>query len=169
MNEFLDKILHLKYWEVMTDIHGALAMLSLILFGAVIVLLLSLDGFNKSVAWLKRTMLGLFVTLTTLNIMGLFVYRPYRAKTPTSPRSILLESEDTAWLHRIIFEHKEFLALVPMILILTATLIVFKEGKILEDNRQLRRVVLFSVIAALVFVLVVAGEAVLVTKAAPLR
>lgn len=169
MNEFIDKIFHLTYWEIMTDIHGGLAMLSLILFGAVIVLLLSINGFDKAVSWLKRTMLGLFITLTSLNLMGLFVYRPYRAKVPTSPRTILLGSEDTAWLHQIIFEHKEFLALVPMIIIMTATIIVLKDGKSFRSNPLLKRAVLFAVVTALIFVLVVAAEAVLVTKAAPIK
>jgi len=67
-----------------------------------------------------------------------------------------------------VFEHKEFLALVPVVLILVATIIVFKQNKSFKNSTGLRKIVLFAVLTALFYVLVVAAEAVLVTKAAPL-
>lgn len=168
MGEFFEKILNLNYWEVMSDLHGGLAMISLILFGAVIILLKSVDKFARAAAWLKTGLLGLLVSLSALDFMGLFIYRAYRDAAPTSPRSILKSSDDTAWLHSTVFEHKEFLALVPVVLIAVATIIVFKEGRSFKDNTRLRKIVIFAVLTALFYVLVVAAEAVLVTKAAPL-
>lgn len=168
MGEFFEKILDLNYWEIMSDLHGGLAMASLVFFGAVIMLLISVDKFARATAWLKTGLLGLLASLATLDFLGLFIYRAYRDAGPTSPRSILKSSDDTAWLHSTVFEHKEFLALVPVVLILVATLIVFKQGGSFKNNIKLRKIVLFAVLAALFYVLVVAAEAVLVTKAAPL-
>ena len=168
MGEFFENILNLSYWEIMSDLHGGLAMMSLVLFGAVIILLKSVDKFARATVWLKNSLLGLLASLATLDFMGLFIYRAYRDAGPTSPRSILKSSEDTAWLHSTVFEHKEFLALVPVVLILVATIIVFKQNKSFKNSARLRKIVLFAVLTALFYVLVVAAEAVLVTKAAPL-
>lgn len=169
LQEFFDGVIGLSKWEVWADIHGGVAMMALTLFGVALTLYFSYGKFSAAARWLKNTLLALFVSLGVLNFLGLFIYVPYRAKSVTSPRSILLASENTAWLHEIMFEHKEFLAFAPMILILTAYLVVKSQGKGLKDSSYMRRAVLFSIIAALVFVLVVASEAVLITKVAPLR
>jgi len=169
MREFIDRVSSLSFFEIMTDIHGGLAMFSLILFGAVIISLLSLGKFPQAVRWLKISIILLVTDILLLNSWGLFVYRPYRAPVPDSPRSILKSSDATSWLHTILFEHKEFLAFVPMVLLIVATVIVVKEGGQLAKKPLLKKVVLFSVILSLIYVLVVAAEAVLVTKAVPLR
>jgi len=169
MEEFFEKIFTLTYWDVMTDLHGALSMLSLILFGLAIAWLISLDKFAKATTWLKYTMVALFTTVALLDFMGLFIYRPYRTQAVPSPRTFLKSSTDTSWLHTIIFEQKEHLAFVPLIVLLAAMMVVLTQGSALKTKSHLRRLVWFAVIASLVMVLVVAAEAVLVTKAAPLR
>jgi hypothetical protein len=167
--EFFEKVFTLGYWEVMSDIHGGLSMLSLVLFGASFALYFSLDKFSQAIKWLQRTVLLLLADIAVLDVMGLFIYRPYRAPVADSPRSILKSSEATAWLHSTVFEHKEFLAFAPLVIMAVAAVIIFTQGKQLRNNPVLKRVVLFSIISALVMVLVVATEAVLVTKTAPLR
>jgi len=167
--EFMDKVFSLSYFEVMTDIHGGLAMLAMILFGAVIVLLLALDKFTQATAWLKSSLIVLTADILLLNSFGLYVYRPYRAPVPDSPRSLLKASEENSWLHTIVFEHKEFLAFVPMVLMIVATVIVLKEGDRLKKNPRMKKVLMFTIVLSLIYILVVATEAVLVTKVAPLK
>lgn len=169
LSEFLDKIFSLTYWEVVGNLHGMLAMLVLILFGAAIALFVALDKFAGAIAWFKRITVWLFAAVAALDAMGLFIYRAYRAKVPDSPRSILKSSPETDWLHSIVFEHKEFLAFVPLVILLTVAIIARKEGEQLLGKPLLRKVVLFSLIISLIYVLIVAAEAVLVTKAAPLK
>lgn len=169
MEEFFDKIFTLTYWDIMSDIHGGLSMLSLILFGLVIAWLVSLDKFAKATTWLKYSMVALFTTVVLLDFMGLFIYRPYRTQAVPSPRTFLKSSEETSWLHTIIFEQKEHLAFAPLIILLAAMLVVLTQGSALKSKPHLRRMVWFAVIASLVMVLVVAAEAVLVTKVAPLK
>jgi len=167
--EFIDNVLSLSYFEVMTDIHGGLAMLAMILFGGVIVLLLALDKFAQAYTWLKYSIIVLTADILILNSFGLYVYRPYRAPVPDSPRSLLKASESTSWLHTIVFEHKEFLAFAPMAIMMVATIIVLKEGEKLKKNPLMRKALMFAVVTSLIYILVVATEAVLVTKAQPLR
>ena len=166
MKEFLDKVFSLSVWEVLSDVHGGLAMLSLILFGAAFVLVTK-QQIKRSTRWLKFVLLGLWVDLILLDAFGLYIYVPYRAKG--GPRTALLASEETSWLHKLIFEHKEFLAFAPPALLLVATVLVWRYKGALGEQTLLRRTVLASLVLALVFVLVVATEAVLVTKAAPLQ
>ena len=167
MSGFLQNIASLSKWEIWGDLHGTVAMLSLILFGAALALYFTLGKFPRAADWLRSTLLVLFVDLAVLDILGLFIYVPYRAQG--GPRSFLLSSETTAWLHKIIFEHKEFLAFAPPILILVAAVVAFLKRQELSTDTTAKRTILFSLISALIIVLVVAAEAVLVTKSAPLK
>ncbi len=168
MSEFLDKLFSLRYWEVMSDLHGFFSMLAMVLFGASIVLLFSLDKFDKAIKWLKTTVIGLLTTVALLESSGLFIYRPYRTKAVPSPRTLLKSSPDTKWLHSYVFEHKEHLAYAPLLIIITALVLLYTQGDTLKKKPKLKKVLIFSLVAALVYLLVVAAEAVLVTKAAPL-
>src|SRR3989337_3579086 len=167
MVEFLTRISELPFWSKFANLHGLLGMISLILFGGAICLYFLTDRVKSSVSWLRKVLLILFLDLVFLDLAGLLVYIPYRATG--GPRDTLLSFPDTAWLHKIVFEHKEFLAFAPPILIFCALFIVFKLGSSFSDsdkNRFLRYATLAAIIFSLLFVLMVAGEAVLVTKAA---
>ena len=167
--EFIDRISSLSFFEVWASIHGSLAMLALALFGGAITLSYSLDKFARAYQWLRNTLYWLAGTVVALDALGLFIYRPYRESVPDSPRSILKASEETSWLHGVVFEHKEMLAFAPMVMLITALMIVIYEGKSLKNNPVMKNAVRYLLITSLVFVLVVAAEAVLVTKAAPLK
>ena len=165
--EVFSNLLAFSFWEKFANVHGMLAMFSLILFGAGIILYFASRKNDGFIGWLKTSLMLLFANLVLLDIFGLTVYIPYRAEG--GPRSLLKASESTAWLHSDIFEHKEFLAFAPMILILVAFIVVSILGKNFNSDRvsTLRKSVIFSLIAALIFVLIVAAEGVIVTKAAP--
>lgn len=165
--EFLIQILAIPFWSKVANFHGFLAMISLFLFGISFILYFLIKN-NTLISWLKNSLFLLFLDLIFLDIAGLSVYVPYRATG--GPRSLLLSSPETAWLHQIVFEHKEFLAFAPPILIFTAFAVVRALGKDLGDkeNVWLRRAVLGSIIMALLIVLTVAWEAVLVVKVAPI-
>lgn len=167
MAEFLIKVFQIPFWSKFADFHGFLAMTSLILFGAALVLYFLYNRHTDILKWLKTVSLLLFINILTLEIAGMAIYVPYRAEG--GPRSILKSSEELAWLHNTVFEHKEFLAFAPLVLTLTAFLIIRKLGDNFGENRYLwlRKSVLVSFLLALIFVLIIAAEAVLVTKAAP--
>lgn len=169
MEELFTGLLSLSYWDLVVDVHGLLAMSLLILFGATLGLYFALDKFAQAVHWLRYTLYALVINLVAVDSMGLYVYGAYRAEG--GPRTLLKASPDTSWLHTILFEHKEMLAYAPWLLILTALVIVtvLQDRLRAPEHRALRFVVLFSIVLSLVYVLTIAGEAVLVTKAAPLR
>lgn len=168
MTEFLSGFIEIPFWSKFADLHGMLGMLSLILLGAALVLYFFSEKVKTAVGWLKTILLLLFFDILLLDIFGLIVYIPYRAKG--GAKFDLVGSETTAWLHEIVFEHKEFLAFAPLIMTIVAFFIVHK----LEDSfmnkekyKWLRLAVLVSLVFSLIFVLTVAAEAVLVTKTAP--
>jgi|SRR3989344_2816366 len=165
--EVFSKLLAFSFWEKFANMHGMLAMFSLILFGAGIILYFVARKSESFIGWLKTALILLFINITLLEIAGLTVYIPYRA--PGGPRSILKASEETAWFHTTIFEHKEFLAFAPMLLILVAFIVVSILGKNFNNEKvsTLRKSVIFSLVLALIFVLIVAAEGVIVTKVAP--
>lgn len=168
MAEFLIKVFQIPFWSKFADFHGFLAMTSLVLFGAVLILYFLYSRHTDIIKWLKTVSLFLFINILILEIAGMAVYVPYRIEG--GPRTILKSSEELAWLHNTIFEHKEFLAFAPLVLTLTAFLIISKLGDNFPENRclWLRKSVLVSFLLALAFVLIIAAEAVLVTKAAPI-
>lgn len=169
MSELINGLQRISSISQLANFHGTLAMLSLILFGAAIVLYFFTTRLQPSISWLKSILTVLFIDLTLLDIAGLITYIPYRGVGGS--KSVLIASENTAWLHNVIFEHKEFLAFAPPLLIFSAMFIVFKLGNSFGDNNKvhyLRLAVISSILLSLLFVLVVAGEAVLVTKAAPI-
>jgi cytochrome bd-type quinol oxidase subunit 1 len=73
-------------------------------------------------------------TLTFLTIVfGNWIYIPYRAKTPDSPRSYFLEHMPEV--HSVFFEFKEFTALFTLPLSVAAAFILWRYGRhILERN-----------------------------------
>lgn len=167
--EVFGQLLDLPFWSKFADVHGFLAMLSLVLFGAGVVLYFASKKNIEFVSWLKTTLILLFADLVLLDIFGLTVYIPYR--TEGGPRTILKASEATAWLHGVVFEHKEFLAFAPVLIILVAFAVTRILGKDFNNDNValLRRSVIFSLIIALIFVLLVAAEGVIVTKVAPVE
>ena len=169
MEELLKGLLSLSYWDLSADIHGLLAMLLLILFGLALGLYFALDKFAQAVHWLRFALYALVVNLVAVDVIGLYIYGAYRAEG--GPRTLLRVSPDTSWLHTIVFEHKEMLAYAPWLLILAALVIVavLQDRLRAPEHRALRFIVLFCIVLSLAYVLTIAGEAVLVTKAAPLR
>lgn len=168
MTELLNGIIEIPFWSKFADFHGMIGMLSLILLGASLAFYFLSDKAKTAIGWLKTTLLLLFIDILLLDILGLIVYIPYRAKG--GAKFDLVGSETTAWLHEIVFEHKEFLAFAPLILIIVAFFIVHKLGDSFVDKEKykwFRLAVLVSIIFSLVFILTVAAEAVLVTKTAP--
>lgn len=167
--ELFVRLFELPFWEKIANLHGLLAMISLILFGASIGLYFVVSRGSTFISWFQKILLLLFINLAILDIAGLTVYIPYRAVD--GPRTILKASESTSWLHGIVFEHKEFLAFAPPIIILTTYLVVKVLGSKFNEKEFLiaKKSTIFSLITALIFVLIVAAEAVLVTKTAPVQ
>ena len=83
LNQLILGIASLSYWDILTDFHGFLAIMPLILFGISLALYFSLDKFAQAVAWLKRALYLLVANLMLLDFVGLYIYAPYRA--PEAP------------------------------------------------------------------------------------
>lgn len=95
--EVFSKLLAMSFWEKFVNLHGLLAMLSLVLFGAAVILYFVVKKNINFIGWFTSTLFHLFINLVLLDIAGLLVYMPYRA--PGGPRTFLKASESTAWLH----------------------------------------------------------------------
>jgi hypothetical protein len=101
-------------------------------------------------------------------ISGTYIVYPwYRAKLPTSPRSLLLANPEKAEWHNFAMEWKEHIAwLVPILATVVAFLVIYY-GKDLIERKDLRKII-FAL-----FVLAFAGAAIagicgaFINKAAP--
>jgi hypothetical protein len=104
------------------------------------------------------------------------VFPPYRATPPDGvtdlnayPRSLVLASPDTAWLHAFAMELKEH---VPWIAAMLATAVAFVSGQYraqLFEDRSLRRMTMTLLTVCLALVAIAAVLGVLVNKVAPLE
>lgn len=152
--------------EIIGNLHGLWATLSLAFFGAAIVLLAILPKYPDVLRWLKGVLWALLADVVILTLNGLWLYIPYRAKG--GARDAILGSA-RPWIHQVIFEHKEFVAYAPWLLIVAAIGIVLAYGAALAKPEQslMRRTALWSVVLAMILILVVSAEAVIVTKFAP--
>jgi hypothetical protein len=152
--------------EILGNLHGLWATLSLAFFGAAIVLLAILPKYPEVLRWLRGVLWVLLADVVVLTLNGLWLYIPYRAKG--GARDAILESA-RPWVHQVLFEHKEFVAYAPWLLVVSAIGIVLVYGAALAKPEQslMRRTALWSVVVAMVLILVVSAEAVVVTKFAP--
>lgn len=147
--------------------HGLLGISSLGLL--VLALMGALDFERKafSLFWLRLILVNLTLILFLATVWGSLAYIPYRA--PGGPRSFIIESEKP-WMHEVVFEHKEFIAFLPWLLALTATVVTFLLGNTLleKDNQLLLLAVRYSLLLSVAITLVIIIEGALVTRFAPL-
>lgn len=165
--ELLNGLGGLTTREILLDIHGGLAMLSMIFYGGLIATSIYWKKYQTLIDAIKKLWIWQIVVVGALYILGLLMYIPYRAKG--GAKSTLVGNETTVWLHKIVFEHKELLALAPLILAIVAYWVVNKIGTDSNQKQLVRRISLFCAVAGLLTLLLVATEAVLVTKVAPVK
>ena len=166
--EFINGLLAYSTWEKFANLHGIFATLGLILFGVALALTPFYSKAKKYLSWFRTAVTLLLLDIFLLTLNGFLIYQPYRAGLPISPRSIILAS-DRPWLHQIVFEHKEFLAFAPLLLVGVAVFMAWYFGGSIKGSRfdGFRKVIFWSLLLGLIFTFVIAGEAVLVTKFAP--
>ncbi len=98
-----------------------------------------------------------------------FVYPWYRAKGPTSPKSILLANASTADWHNFGMEWKEHIAWIAPILATVVAVIVAYYGPRLIKHQGLRRVLIAVFVLAFASAAVAGLFGAFITKAAPIR
>lgn len=92
------------------------------------------------------------------------VYPWYREDTPTSPRSVLLESPDTDGWHEWAFEWKEHVAwLAPMLATAAAFIVLYYRADLIK-NQTARKVAMGLFVAAFAIAVIAGTLGALVTK-----
>jgi len=167
--EFLLKLLQLPLAEQVANLHGLLAILSLLMYGSLFTVILlykkfKLEDLHKPLLYL----LGIqTLIITAISMAGIVAYIAYRA--PGGAREFLLSSANTNWLHNIAFEYKEYLCgITPWLLLMVAFFVAARLGSTIYKNRAVLRLLLACVAVSVLFVLLTATMAVLVAKIAPL-
>jgi hypothetical protein len=162
--------------EVWTLIHG-------MIFGALFLLgfaggleglyslrpqLLTAQGVRERVTRLKVGVLAMAVAAWGTVLTGSWVVYPwYRAKSPSSAKSILLAKPTTADWHNFGMEWKEHIAWMSPILATTVAFIVLYYGTSLIKHDRVRRTTLTLFVLAFGFAAVAGLFGALITKAAP--
>jgi hypothetical protein len=170
--------MHLTEKEIWTAIHGmVLGAGFLLLFSAGFFSLWSLRANELSASGLTHHLRRLAVVLWCMAllswatvILGTYWSYPwYRAKIPTSPRSILLANPNTAEWHNFGMEWKEHIAwFVPMLLTAIA-FVATTRGRLLATNTGLRRTVMLLFCIAFFCAGVAGIFGALIDKAAPVK
>jgi hypothetical protein len=101
-------------------------------------------------------------------IVGTWVVYPwYRAKSPTSPKSLLLAHSNTKHWHEFAMEWKEHIAWIAPLLATTAAFMVLYYRADLLRNPLARRIAMSLFVGAFVCALVAGLLGALITKKAP--
>jgi len=132
------------------------------------------EGQSRSVA--RLTVLIALVLWLGVLVGTYVIFPPYRATPPEGgtdlsqyPRSLLLASPDTAWLHAFAMESKEHM---PWIAVMLATAVAFvgvRYRSTLLMNAQLRNMAMTLLAICFALVSFVALMGVFVNKVAPLQ
>lgn len=164
--------------ELWTLIHGMIfGALFLLSFGGGLAGLWSLRpelvtqaGIIDRVRRLKIGMIAMAVAAWGTVITGTWIVYPwYRAKLPTSAKSILLSNESTAQWHEFGMEWKEHIAWLSPILATLAAFIVVTMGVRLVQDRKIVNAVITIFILAFSVAAVAGLFGALITKAAPVH
>lgn len=110
------------------------------------------------------------------SIVGMFVvFPPYRATPPEGttdlaayPRSMVLSSPETAWLHAFGMETKEHLPWIATMLATAVAFVAWRYREQLFQDRHLRRMATLMLVLCFVTVVYVSMLGVFVNKVAPL-
>ena len=164
--------------ELWTLIHGMIfGSLFLLAFGGGMAGLWSLRpelvtqaGIVDRVRRLKVGMVAMAVAAWGTVLTGTWVVYPwYRAKVPTSPKSILLANPNTAQWHEFGMEWKEHIAWLSPILATLVAFMVVTLGVRLVDDRKIVKAVMIIFVLAFSIAAVAGLFGALITKAAPIR
>jgi len=168
--EFFNHIFSLPLAEWVADIHGLLATLALLVFGAIIAiaLLLKRNG-EKNLHKPLTCLLGIQTLLVgAVSAAGIVAYVAYR--TPGGAREFLLNSTETNWLHSIVFEYKEYLCgITPWLLMIIAFFVAVSLGQRLHQNKAALNFILAGTVVSTFFQIITTVLATLVGKIAPLQ
>ncbi len=120
----------------------------------------------------KRLLYGTW-TMAVLSwvtvITGTYIIYPwYRAKGPTSPRSILLANPETKLWHTFAMEWKEHVAWFAPILATVVAIVVTYYGIRLSENEQIRKAIFILFIVAFCAVAVAGLFGAFINKVAPI-
>lgn len=164
-----------EWW---TLIHGMIfGALFLLAFGGGLAGLWSLRpelvtqaGISDRIRRLKIGMIAMAVAAWGTVVTGTWVVYPwYRAKLPTSAKSILLANANTAQWHKFGMEWKEHIAWLSPILATIAAFIVVTMGVRLVEDRKIVKALMIIFVLAFSIAAVAGLFGALITKAAPVH
>jgi hypothetical protein len=128
------------------------------------------QGVVERVRRLKIGVVAMAVAAWGVVLTGTWVVYPwYRAKGPTSPKSILLANPKTADWHEFGMEWKEHIAWISPILATVVAFIVVYYGANLIRHERVRKTAMTLFVLAFAFAAVAGTLGALITKVAPVH
>jgi hypothetical protein len=132
--------------------------------------LLTVEGIRDRVFRLRLGVVAMTVAAWGTVLTGTWVVYPwYRASGPTSAKSVLLASPNTADWHEFGMEWKEHIAWLSPILATVVAFIVVYYGQTLFRHERVRRTALTLFVLAFAFAAVAGLLGALITKAAAVK
>ncbi|MHB8085695.1 MAG: hypothetical protein ACYDHZ_07705 [Dehalococcoidia bacterium] len=168
--EFFQNLLSLPLAEQVSNLHGLLATLCILGFGALFVIIpvyskYGPENLQKPLVYILGIQTLFVGAVSTAGIVAYVAYR-----TAGGAREFLLSSPQTTWLHSIAFEYKEYLCgIAPWLLLAVAFFIALRLGSALHKNKAVLNLILIAAITSAVLVFITSTLAVLIAKIAPLE
>jgi hypothetical protein len=132
--------------------------------------LVTAAGVTERMRRLRIGVVAMAVAAWGAVITGTWVVYPwYRAKTPTSPKSLLLANPATADWHTFGMEWKEHIAWLAPILATAVAFIVLDYGTNLIRHDRVRKTAIALYVLAFAFAAVAGALGALITKSAPVH
>lgn len=147
-------------------LHGFLG--TLMMMGLAIAIWQSQFPGRRDLTALRVNAIALTALVIVKDMLGDIVYVAYRADTPDSARTIILEGS-RPWVHEVLMEFKEHVAHFLPAVLLVAVAILFVYDIREEENRSARRIVVSLFVVTLTFGLAALFMGALLTSTAPVR
>lgn len=132
--------------------------------------LVTVEGVKERLQRLKLGTWVMAIVAWLTVITGTYIpYVPYRAKGPTSPKSILIANPQTALWHEFGMEWKEHVAWLAPILATVVAYLVYYYGRRLVSEEKIRKIAMVMFTLSFVAAAVAGVFGALITKAAPVK
>jgi len=159
----------MTFLEIVMLLHGFVATIALMVATLMMgVLLFSKQLNDGDVNLLKWISLGTLFAVLLLNLTGTYGYMFYRLKIPTSPRSIILAS-DNPWAHEVAFESMEYASLIGPVIAALITYIVWHYKADVVKEPAIKQALLILLVIGILWGLAIIGAGVIPTRIASVK
>jgi len=168
VNWSVNEQMALTFLEIVMLVHGFIASIALMAATLMVgVLLFSKELNAQDVSRLKWISLGTAFLVFVMDFIGGYGYTFYRARDPTSARSIILAT--APWGHEVFFESMEYISLIGPLMATAIAYVVWHYGGDMVKEPAVKRALLIMLLIGILWGLALIGAGVIPTRISAVR